>query len=203
MFAHRMASLGLGVVLAGVPLPTHAQADSRAVLAANPIVREALAGLWSSATWANALDSVQSAGGRVLVVTLPELTGLSERFAKEELAETNPVVLDDGTVPTVMVIVNIGLLQQMHSRAGGAEERFRQDLQRILIHEIYGHAVPYLLANSLSGRCADPRPGWFRGCSVDRENVVRNELNLGRRVGYDLSGLWIGSHAKPGETAAR
>jgi hypothetical protein len=65
------------------------------------------------------------------------------------------------------------------------------DLDRILVHEIYGHAVPYLLAGDLSGRCADPQPQEraVDACSIQRENAVRAQLGLGRRVDYGLGDL--------------
>jgi len=60
-----------------------------------------------------------------------------------------------------------------------------------LVHEIYGHAIPYLLAGDLSGRCADPKRGEraSEACSIQRENAVRAELGLGRRTDYGLSDL--------------
>jgi hypothetical protein len=47
----------------------------------------------------------------------------------------------------------------------------------------------------MSGRCADPEPGQrpSEACSIRRENVVRRELGLGRRTGYDLGGLALAS----------
>jgi hypothetical protein len=68
---------------------------------------------------------------------------------------------------------------------------FEADLDRILVHEIYGHAVPYLLAGDLSGRCPDPGPNEPArdACSIRRENAVRVELGLGRRGDHGLSSL--------------
>jgi hypothetical protein len=56
---------------------------------------------------------------------------------------------------------------------------------------VYGHAVPYLEAGHLSGRCADPEPGQpaTQSCAIQRENVVRAELRLGRRTDAALGGL--------------
>jgi hypothetical protein len=61
----------------------------------------------------------------------------------------------------------------------------------VLAHEVYGHAIPYLIAGDLSGRCADPvgnqRPE--DSCAIARENQIREELKLGNRTDYGLSGL--------------
>ena len=68
---------------------------------------------------------------------------------------------------------------------------FEDDLDRILAHEVYGHAFPYLFAGDLSGKCADPAKGQRAedACAIKRENEIRAELRLGKRRGYGLDGL--------------
>ncbi len=75
---------------------------------------------------------------------------------------------------------------------------FHADLERVLAHEVYGHAVPYLLAGHVSGRCADPAPGMpaTDACAIQRENVVRGELRLGRRTDGALSSLALARRSR-------
>jgi len=68
---------------------------------------------------------------------------------------------------------------------------FEDDLDRIVAHEIYGHAIPVLMAGSLSANCADPASGQsaLTSCAVQRENVIRRETGLGRRLDYGRDSL--------------
>ena len=72
-----------------------------------------------------------------------------------------------------MVVVNRELLDRLYAQVPDAHPADREtDLTRILVHEIYGHAIPYLLAGHLRGACADPADTRQLGCSVARENVI-------------------------------
>ena len=81
---------------------------------------------------------------------------------------------------------------------GTAQADVATNLDRIVVHEVYGHAVPYLLAGNLSGRCADPAGGESAtgACAIRRENAVRSELGLGRRADRGLYSLALamGAH---------
>jgi hypothetical protein len=96
-------------------------------------------------------------------------------------------------VDEVLVVVNLHLIERLHRRTGSLPAEMNLDLDRILVHEVYGHAVPYLLAGDLSGRCADPLPGQSAAdaCAIRRENAVRAELGLGRRTDYGMSDLLL------------
>ena len=118
--------------------------------------------------------------------------GESERpFDDDVLAEVQPLADEDARVEVVVVVVNVPLLDEMHAR--GVRAEFERDLDRILAHEVYGHAIPYLLAGSLAGRCADPAPGQrvTEACAIQRENQIRTELRLGMRREYGLASLAI------------
>jgi hypothetical protein len=153
-----------------------------------------------SGLWRDALDAIRTAGRRTLVVTPDQIRiaaggtpAPADRFDDTLLAEVAPVLVGGSRVDTVVVVVNIALLQQRHHDQQLLPIEFEMDLDRILIHEIYGHAIPYLLAGDLSGRCADPQPRQraVDACSIRRENAVRAELGLGRRVDYGLEGLSV------------
>jgi hypothetical protein len=91
----------------------------------------------------------------------------------------------------VFVVVNLDLIDRAHAARNSLPAERDADLDRVLVHEVYGHAFPYLLAGNLSGRCADPIAGEraVDACSIRRENAVRAELGLGRRTDYGVAGL--------------
>jgi len=141
---------------------------------------------------------VRKTGRRAIVVTPAEAAMFDaegpnnrELFHPGLLAEAVPVAIDGRQVAAVVVVVNLLLVQQVHDARLSVPREFEADLDRILVHEIYGHAVPYLLAGDRSGRCSDPRRGERAAdaCSIRRENAVRAELGLGHRGDDGLSSL--------------
>jgi hypothetical protein len=151
-----------------------------------------------SALWREALETIAREGRRILVLTPDQMAaegagGSAGAIDAGVLAEVAPVTRDRFRVDTVMVVVNLPLIEQAHARRNSLPGEFHADLDRILIHEVYGHALPYLLAGDLSGRCADPLPGQrpADACAIQRENAVRAELRLGRRTDAGLAGLLL------------
>ena len=150
-----------------------------------------------SAAWRDAVAALTATGRRAIVVTpdrvrVRDPKGRGERpFDEDLLAEVQPLADDEARVQVVVELVNEPLLDEMHS--SGVRAEFEKDLDRILAHEVYGHAIPYLLAGSLSGRCPDPAPGQRAtdACAIQRENQIRAELRLGLRREYGLDGLAI------------
>lgn len=151
-----------------------------------------------SPLWREAIEAVSKTGRRVLVVTPGDVTitggnGGQDRdgFDQNVLAEAFPIVGNDSQIPVVVVVVNVRLVQEVHDARLSVPRDFEADLDRILVHEIYGHAVPYLLAGDRSGQCADPKPheSASDACSIQRENAVRAELGLGRRADHGLHSL--------------
>ena len=178
-----------------------AAADDSPVQTTNPALQASLDRLARSASWREALDAVRATGRRAIVVTPNQLRAANAGARKRDdaddhfddtlLAEVAPVVDGALRVDAVVIVVNLALLQQRHEAQRLLPIEFEMDLDRILVHEIYGHAIPYLLAGTLAGRCADPQPREraVDACSIRRENTVRAELGLGRRVDYGLQGL--------------
>lgn len=195
-----VAAVALATVL---PVRVAAQEPSLApgggpILAQSSELTASLQRLHSgSAAWRDALAALAATGRRAIVVTpdrvrVRDPKGKSERpFDEDILAEVQPLADDDARVDLVVVVVNVPLLDEMHAR--GVRAEFERDLDRILAHEVYGHAIPYLLAGSLAGRCADPAPGQraTEACAIQRENQIRTELRLGVRREYGLDGLAI------------
>jgi hypothetical protein len=192
------SAVAAGPVAGSAPPPWQALAGGSPVVALDPILQERLEHLASrSALWRNALEAVRHTGRFAIVVTpdrLASLEGLGPSAFRLEpgvLAEVTPVTRGGAHVSGAVVVIDLPLLQRMHERIGSLPGELHADLDRILVHEVYGHAVPYLTAGHLSGRCADPRPDQrpADACAIQRENAVRAELRLGRRHDAGLAGL--------------
>ncbi len=179
--------------------PAHAQRSP--LETANPVVQASLDRIAKgSPSWRAALEAIRGTARRAIVVTSdqvlvadPATEGRMDRFDATVLAEVAPIPHPDSRVDVVLVVINLSLLEESHRKAQSVPSEFEADLDRILVHEIYSHAVPYLLAGHLSGRCPDPAAGEraIDACSIRRENAVRAELGLGRRTSYGLDDLNI------------
>jgi hypothetical protein len=184
--------------------PASAQAHSPTVspfVAAHPALQASLERIAQrSPLWREAAAAIQKAGRRAVVVTPDRVTAADaadssrhDGFDDSVLAEVTPIVEADASVDVVVVVINLALLEKGHRDRQLPAVEFERDLDRILVHEVYGHAVPYLLEGHISGRCADPRRGERASdaCSIKRENDVRAELRLGRRMDYSLDDLSV------------
>ena len=173
--------------------------SSPPLVASNPTLEASLQRIESkSALWRDAAATLREQGRRVVVLASDQVVVANhpgaqayDAFESSLVAEVAPIVRADSSVSLVVVVVNLALLQQRHLASDLPWIEFERDLHRILVHEVYAHAVPYLLAGHVSGRCPDPQPGERAedACSIKRENAVRAELGLGRRVDYGLDGL--------------
>jgi hypothetical protein len=153
-----------------------------------------------SALWRDAMATLRRMGRHAIILVPDEVVVQSAAddtqgrdFDREVLAETFPVSEPDSSVHSVIVVVNVPLLKELHDQQGSLPGEYDADLDRILVHEVYAHAVPYLMAGDLSGKCADPAPRQraTESCAIQRENAVRRELRLGRRVDAGLEALSI------------
>jgi hypothetical protein len=208
----RKTNLALAIVVITASLPQIAKAQTPVSPPATPAIRSPLlttnrtflASLnrisRGSALWREAIEAVGQAGRRVLVVTPEEVQITDASRGRERdgfdpgvLAEAIPIVAQDSQVQVVVVVINLRLVQQAHDARLSVPREFEADLDRVLVHEVYGHAIPYLLAGDMSGRCADPKKGETpsEACSIRRENAVRSELGLGRRDDSGLSSLTL------------
>jgi len=157
-----------------------------------------------SPSWRMAMAAVAATGRTAVVLTPDQVVVLDASspslrpFDRSDVAEVSPVVDGGGNVQAVLVVVNVERIQAVHERLASLPGEFHADLERVLAHEVYGHAVPYLLAGHVSGRCADPAPGMpaTDACAIQRENVVRGELRLGRRTDGALSSLALARRSR-------
>jgi hypothetical protein len=152
-----------------------------------------------SALWRTEVEALQPIGRRALVVTSRQVLAADPRRGTQR-ASDQVVLADISLLPgtrsgiAAVVVVDMSLLDQLHDLRGSSAAEKAANLDRILIHEIYGHAFPYLRVGNASGKCADPVAGQRAesACSIQRENAVRAELGLGRRREYGLRGLALG-----------
>jgi len=175
--------------------------DRSPILVHHQALRDGLARIWRrSPSWRAALDQLAATDRRVYVLTPDQVVvrdahagAPSQSFDPAVLAEASPVTDASGRVSAVLVVVNLPLIEALHERRGSLPAELDADLDSVLAHEVYGHAVPLLLAGDLSGRCADPAPGQpaIEACAVRRENVIRSELRLGRRTNAGHDGLLL------------
>lgn len=172
---------------------------SAAVVTNHHVLQHSLNRLFArSALWRDAVKRIEQRGRKVVVVTPKNVrvkdpdSGKLRAFDHGVIAEVQPLAEHETRVDAVVVVVNLDLLERLQgARATTAE--FEDDLDRILAHEVYGHAFPYLLAGDLSGKCADPVKGQRveDACAIKRENAIRAELRLGERRDYGLNGLTL------------
>lgn len=169
------------------------------VLTKHPVLTAALARIaQGSSSWRAAMAAIAPTARRAVLVTPDQVTvrhgdRVVSPFDRTDLAEVSPIADDHGRITHVLVVVNVDALQAIHDRLGSLPGEFHADLERVLAHEVYGHAVPYLQTGHLSGRCPDPEPGVSAtdACAIRRENVIRAELGLGRRADAGLASLGL------------
>lgn len=188
-------AVAMGTV-ASAQQPRWSRLERPPLLVEHPVLAKSLARLYAgSPRWREALQAVADTGRKVVVVTPDKVRVRNESgeretpFDRDVIAEAQPMADDWSRVDTVVVVINLPLLDKLYSDATVAD--LERDLDRILAHEVYGHAVPYLLAGHLSGKCADPLPGQRAtdACAIKRENAVRGELRLGERRDDGLNSL--------------
>ncbi len=193
----------LAVLVVAYPARTDARVDQDATFPLatdNTLIRSSLERIAAgSRLWREALQALQGSGRRAVILTPDQVAirdrsekGGLEAFDPDVLAEVSPLAVAGSRVHEVVVVVNLPLLSRLyHAQPSSSYRDLTGDLDRIVIHEVYGHALPYLLAGSLAGRCPDPEPGQRAtdACAIRRENAVRSELGLGLRRDAGVDGL--------------
>jgi len=170
------ACIGMAAFLAAVPLPVWAQAAPEGPLEiSHPVLASSVQRLTEgSASWREALSAIAARGRRAVVVTPDRVKTPMDGGT---LAQVFPIADEQSRVGTVLVVINLELLQKLSGLPVTAVD-FEDDVDRIIAHEVYGHAIPFLLSGSLAGNCADPAVGQsaVASCVIQRENVIRREI---------------------------
>ncbi|HEX7091430.1 MAG TPA: hypothetical protein VF192_14925 [Longimicrobiales bacterium] len=156
-----------------------------------------------SATWRAGMDSIHATGFYVLVggpAAVRSMVRGLERYSPQHLGEVIPLRDENGEIAGAVVTIDLPRLERLWRRTDLPRSAFEADVDRILIHEIYGHVVPLAASRNIEGGCPDPEPGEpaWTSCAIRRENVIRDELGLEPRVAYDLTGLAIGRYIEAG-----
>jgi hypothetical protein len=117
-------------------------------------------------------------------------------YADGSAAAALPLVDGDGKVRNFLVVVDYSMLSRLGSSKHLLKKDIETDLTRLLIHEIYGHAMPWLLYGKAGG-CFDPKPGQLpaSACSIRRENRIRKELGLGVRTDFGIESFAMGGRS--------
>jgi hypothetical protein len=185
------AGFVLAATILAAPLSVYAQEISDgAIQAWHPVLAASVERLAAeSPSWRDAMKAVMATGRRAVLITPDKFDGV---FEADTLAQAEPIVTDQSRVDVMLVVVNLDLLHKLSGLQMTAVD-FEDDVDRILAHEVYGHAVPVLLAGSLAAKCADPAIGQsaIASCAVQRENVIRREMRLGQRLEYGRDSLAI------------
>jgi hypothetical protein len=156
-----------------------------------------------SPTWRAGMDSLRATGFWVVVGTPAEIRetvpGLGG-YGARHLGEVVPVRDASGRLVGAVVTVDVELLRRLSAEAGLTAAEMDGDVDRILIHELYGHVLPLAWTRQILGGCPDPAPGEpaESSCAIQRENLIRSELGLEPRLAYDLSGLNLGRAKRSG-----
>jgi hypothetical protein len=176
--------------------------ETPGVVASHPLIRASLTRLAEgSPSWRAGLRDIEGKGLVVIVSADDVLVQEGERkrpFEADLLGEVSPVTAPDGRVTQVVVVVNLPLIEAIHERRRSTRSELHADLDRVLAHEVFGHALPFLMAGNVSGRCADPAVGERPqdACAIRRENLIREELGLGRRRDAGLDGLALARRSR-------
>lgn len=168
----------------------------------DPFLAERMAGLAErSRSWRAALDTLRRSGFRVVVGRpddLREEVSALARHRVRHFGEVIPLRGGSGRIVGVAVAIDVDRVRRLVEDAELPSRVVGADVDRILIHEIYGHVVPLARTRRLSGGCPDPAPGApaASSCAIRRENRIRAELGLEPRTAYDLTGLAIGRYLR-------
>jgi hypothetical protein len=172
----------------------------RTVEVGDPLLAERMVSLAErSSTWRAALDSLRENGLAVLVGTPSDIRAripsLSE-YQPDHVGEVVPIRNGEGEIVAAVVAIDLPRLERLYRGSDLPLSAFHADIDRVLIHEIYGHVVPLAASRTIEGGCPDPRPGEpaTSSCAIERENRIRRELGMEKRTTYDILGLVIGRY---------
>lgn len=149
-----------------------------------------------SPTFAAAVAAVETGGSmRVRIGYREQLFEAHERLLGEEGGGAALLADGDGFHPPGTILCEVRVvfftegLEEELVATGVSEEDVILDLAVVLVHEVFGHLIPFAdqPVPVWPTPCRDPRHRWATlatGCAVDRENVIRRELGLPERVVY-------------------
>lgn len=105
----------------------------------------------------------------------------------------------DGRAIAAFVAVDVSRLESLYA-AFESSDKLAADVELILAHELYAHLAPMAHSGLVTDHCVDPLPIEVRlrpeikGCSTERENLVRDDLGIARRPSYRDPAFTLGDH---------
>ena len=183
-----IAGLVMATVIAVAPTASAQGTVDGPLVVWNPVLAASVQRLAAdSHSWREAIAAVAATGRRAELVTSDQARRWIEPGT---LAQLHPFTDADARLDRVLIVVNLELLRQLSGLPVTAVD-FEDDVDRIVAHEVYGHAIPLLLSGSMAGHCADPATGQsaLASCAIQRENVIRREMRLGQRLDYGRDSL--------------
>ncbi|MBI4519660.1 MAG: hypothetical protein HY701_02390, partial [Gemmatimonadetes bacterium] len=188
-----VALLPMGWTCARAPHAPHDASPRRAdfrpgvLRVTNELLADRLVSLAKrSPTWRAAMDSLAATGFQVLVMDAgqaPRILPALRDYEPDHVGEVIPLRNPLGAMIGAAVTVDLARLRRLVDTAALPRRVLEMDIDRILIHELYGHVLPLARARRLEGGCPDPAPGEpaSSSCAIERENVIRAELGMERR----------------------
>ncbi len=182
------AGFVMATLIAVAPMASAQETVDGPLTVRNPVLAASVQRLAAdSQSWREAIIAVTATGRRAELVTSDQ----TKRWIQQDsLAQVHPITDAQFRVESVLIVVNLELLQRLSGLPVAAVD-FEDDVDRIVAHEVYGHAIPLLLSGTLAGNCADPATGQraIAACAIQRENVIRREMRLGQRFDYGRGSL--------------
>ena len=182
------AGFVMATVIAVAPIASAQETVDGPLVVSNPVLAACVRRLAAdSHSWREAIAAVKATGRRAELVTSDQARRWIE---PDTLAQLHPLADASSRIDSVLIVVNLELLQRLSGLPATAVD-FEDDVDRIVAHEVYGHAIPLLMSGTLSGHCADPATGQsaIASCAIQRENVIRREMRLGQRSDYGRDSL--------------
>lgn len=129
-----------------------------------------------------AWDMVQASGVPVRVGTYAQLQSRLPRWYRQHPAEWAGVTVISADaragISGAIVVVRITPLEQAARGLPPGNDYVRSEIDRVLIHEIYGHLAPVVASGDARQECPDQlRPGEATPCVQLRERKIAAELN--------------------------
>ena len=182
------AGFVMATVIAVAPMASAQETVDGPVVVSNPVLAASVQRLAAdSHSWREAIAAVKATGRRAELVTSDQARRWIE---PDTLAQLHPLGDASSRIDSVLIVVNLELLQRLSGLPVTAVD-FEDDVDRIVAHEVYGHAIPLLMSGTLAGHCADPATGQsaIASCAIQRENIIRREMRLGQRSDYGRDSL--------------
>lgn len=162
-------------------------------LARSPRFREAMTGYATGPRFLLRVGYADTFGGRYAHFTAQH--GVAAVFAAD--GDVQP---PDGTrVDAADIVFFTAGAEAAALDAGMGFEQLVEQLTLILVHEVYGHALPLVERGVWPLPCDDPpfaSPAWVLGCAAERENEIRADMGVPARRRYagntDLTFLCLG-----------